>query len=486
VGNLRGPAAGEVVCGYNVVRVLGTRDLPAYLARDAKGAFVVVERLPLARAPAHESARFLRQARSVMRIHHANVVPIRDVQRIEDDVFIVSDDVDGATYADVTRAAEAKGEAVPLATHLRILIDVLQGLSKLHELRDATGVPLPIVHSEVSPHNVLVGLDGRARLSHVVRPSQPATSRSAEAIGYLAPEVLLDDPSADARADVFSLGVMLWEAIAARRMHDDLSTGAVVLRLIGEKVGPPRRAVEAWAAPLVDAAMRAIAADPSARFATAADLADVLRRAAGGRLASKEAVARVVESLLGPEIRSRRAPKIAGPPPLPRVAPKVTSRPPPPVGDSLSSLATSRAPPPPAPSAVDSASLAPVSEHSGAIAHGRGSRIVAVATLSLAIVGIGVAATRAVKPTSRSAASTAPAEAPRQGAHEEPPAEGKAPLVARPVATPAPAIKSIATADAQAPAPSEPKSEPKSETKPPGATAPPPSPKKSHYLPGGI
>ncbi len=126
-------------------------------------------------------------------------------------------------------------------------------------------------------------------------------------LGYLAPEVLLADQTADQRADVYGAGVLLWEALTGQRMHaEGEDAGEIVMRLLGGHVEAPTPPIDApWAAPLAEVAKRAIAPDPSVRFANAtAMLADV-RRVVGARLAPKLTVAALVEAVAGDRIRAR-------------------------------------------------------------------------------------------------------------------------------------------------------------------------------------
>src|SRR5258706_9247452 len=101
-----------------------------------------------------------------------------------------------------------EGRALPLATLLRILLDVLDALTTIHALPDVRGEAQNVPYGVVGPAHVLVGVDGVARLAH---PLGSQASPSSQWNGYAAPEILLRDQRPDARADMFSVGVMLWE-----------------------------------------------------------------------------------------------------------------------------------------------------------------------------------------------------------------------------------------------------------------------------------
>lgn len=232
----------DIVCGYKLLRELGTRALPAYAAIDPKprrpdDALCVVERL--AREPgvnAEAAAVFLRDAKRLSQVRHPNLVHVRDVVVGTSTVLLVTDWLDGEVFSDIARMAAEQGIPIPLAGTLRVMLDLLEGLSALHEVRDAKREPLQIVHAEVAPRNIVVGVDGRAVLVHPLHlPAEAKPNHAPDVIGYLAPEVLLGDQTADQRADVYGAGVILWEALTGQRMHGDGDdAGEIVMRILGE------------------------------------------------------------------------------------------------------------------------------------------------------------------------------------------------------------------------------------------------------------
>jgi serine/threonine protein kinase len=304
----------EIVCGFKLVRELGARSLPAYAAIDPKprrpeDALCVVDRLTRGEGVSAEGAAvFLRDGKRLAQLRHPNLVHVRDVVLGTGTMLLVSDWIEGEILADVQRLARAREVSIPLAGSLRIVTDLLEGLSALHELRDARQEPLSIVHAEIAPRNVVVGTDGRAVLVHPLRPKADVSREHArEVVGYLAPEVLLADQTADQRADVYGAGVLLWEALAGARMHpENEGTGEIVMRLLGGKIEAPSVPADApWAAPLAEVTKRAVAPDPSVRFANATEMLAEVRRVVSGHVAPKLTVAALVEALSGDRIRAR-------------------------------------------------------------------------------------------------------------------------------------------------------------------------------------
>lgn len=197
-----------------------------------------------------------------------------------------------------------------LARALRMLLDVLTGLSALETTRTEKGQPF--VHGELVPAMMRVDPSGTARLIALApwhwsaQGTLPVTDRH----GHLAPERLLGDVI-DARADVFSAGTLLWEALAGRRLFETDSVDAIVMRLMGEKVALPELPPElSWAAPLKAVAMCALSVDPELRFANCAELAEAIKAVAGGRVATR---ADVAAHLRAPEPTAR--PSVAARPP---------------------------------------------------------------------------------------------------------------------------------------------------------------------------
>ncbi len=197
-----------------------------------------------------------------------------------------------------------------LGRALRMLLDVLRGLTALHDTFDAQGVHF--VHGEVALPQFRVDSDGVCRLVPLTsRHSHPDSRPNADAIGHLAPERLLGEP-VDARADVFSAGVLLWEALAGRRLFSETSSDAIIDRLMGEKLQMPQLPPElAWAIPLKSIAARALSVDPYQRFADCAELATAIAIVARERVATHAEIA----SFFGPRVRALGS--VAQPRPVP-------------------------------------------------------------------------------------------------------------------------------------------------------------------------
>jgi len=220
------------------------------------------------------------------RFQHKNVIETYDIHSDRDLSVLIMEFLDGQTLASVRQRARQDGP-VPFAIHLRVLADALAGLHYVHELKDE-GKPLGIVHRNVTPSNVFVTYDGRVKV--VDFAIAKSTLRDAEtrmsgvvkgSIGYMSPEAVRRE-HVDRRTDIFSVGVMLWEAATGRRLwqgHDEI---AVFRRLTAGDLPIQTLHAEGTSAEMLRIAARALAVDPLHRYATAEDMRleveDVLAR----------------------------------------------------------------------------------------------------------------------------------------------------------------------------------------------------------------
>ncbi len=297
---------------YRLLRELGSRVLSTFAALHEENGgnhLFVVERLARGgRVGDEEAADYIRDARRIAELEHPNIMRVREVGIRPDEVVVASDYIEGETLGALLGFA-ALGDAgkAPLDVLLRVLVDVLTGLGALHNLRDVKRQPLKLVHGELTPSSVVVGLDGTARLVQVCRVQALATRPGRTGSGYLAPEVLLADGSADPRSDVYSVGVLLWEALSGKRMLSEAAPHAIVANILSGRIARATVPVDLpWANDLVAVAHRALAADPNARFANSAAMAAELRRVAGSKLATTGRVASFVKQAYGAKIAARR------------------------------------------------------------------------------------------------------------------------------------------------------------------------------------
>jgi len=248
---------------------------------------------------------FLNEARLAARLTHPNVVHTYGANEDRGRLYIAMEYLDGQPWSQVRHVLWAN-RSLPLALHLKVLADTLTGLHYAHELRDYDGTALQVVHRDMSPQNVFVTYDGlvkvvdfgvaRALPSPRLTPPPPAGSlfpggapppppRKSEApmfvgkVAYSGPEQLRGE-TVDRRADVFAVGVMLWEALAGRRLME-MEAGQDRLEAVRKRASEPapriRDVVSSMPRGLSDICDRALALDPNDRFSTALEFRDAIK-----------------------------------------------------------------------------------------------------------------------------------------------------------------------------------------------------------------
>jgi eukaryotic-like serine/threonine-protein kinase len=253
---------------------------------------------------------FLDEARLCARLNHPNVVQTYEVLRDGDRLALAMEYLDGQPLTSVLRRL---GGELDVATRLLIITSVLAGLEYAHNLTDFDGTPLGVVHRDVTPQNVFVTYDGHVKLvdfgiaktmsaGHRTRPGSVRGK-----LAYLAPEALRGR-DVDRRADLFSVGVMLWEILAGRRLWVPKREGSPSWCLTPGAAPPELPADLDISRELRAVCGRALAIDPDARYQSAAELGAELEHL--GALAGDSHarhLGQLVSSAFEPEIKARRA-----------------------------------------------------------------------------------------------------------------------------------------------------------------------------------
>jgi serine/threonine-protein kinase len=223
----------------------------------------------------------LDEARLAARIRHPNVVPILDVVQAAGDILLVMEYVHGEALSKLDATAKQRGEPIPLAISASLITDTLHGLHAAHEATDERGEPLGIVHRDVSPHNILVGIDGVARLVDfgIAKAAGRLQSTTDAARGevkgkyaYMAPEQARGEPVARV-ADTFAAAIVFWELLTGERLFLGRTQAESLHRVLVGRVRPPR-AINPDLPEAIDAVLvKALSRDPAARYQTAREMA---------------------------------------------------------------------------------------------------------------------------------------------------------------------------------------------------------------------
>ncbi|WP_394842441.1 serine/threonine protein kinase [Pendulispora brunnea] len=226
---------------------------------------------------------FLDEARVAARIAHPNVVHTLDVEATQGELFVVMEYVHGESLSRLMRNARNEKTPIPPPIAASLLSGVLLGLHAAHEAKSVGGEPLDLVHRDVSPDNILVGVDGLAKVADfgvAKARGRLQTTRTGELKGkvaYMAPEQI--EGRAVRATDMFAVAIVLWEMLAGRRFFQGTDELTRMRNLLSGSIESPRVHAPGMPEALEAVVMRGLERDPNRRFATALEMATALERA---------------------------------------------------------------------------------------------------------------------------------------------------------------------------------------------------------------
>lgn len=242
-------------------------------------------------------AMFHDEAQLSARLSHPNIVHTYEVGEAAGALFIAMEYVEGQSLHALQTALRRAGSALPSGQSIRILCEVSSALHYAHELRNIAGEHLHIVHRDVSPQNIMLTYDGGVKLVDFgVAKAANNTAMATEVgtikgkIRYMAPEHL-SEVGADRRADVYSVGVLLWEALSQKRMVRGPNDAAALLALVQQDAPSLLEVAPDTDPALAAVVMRALARDPAARYQTALELRAALEPFVGSDAGAEQLAA---------------------------------------------------------------------------------------------------------------------------------------------------------------------------------------------------
>jgi serine/threonine-protein kinase len=268
---------------YRVVEKLESGGMAEVFRAESEGLQGFRKQVAIKRVLPHLSEKkkfiqmFLDEARLSAMLSHSNCVQVFDIGVGDNAYFIVMEYVDGANLKAIVESLRKQGREFPVAAATLICHEICKGLSYAHELRDPSGVPLNIVHRDMSPPNVLITKYGEvkivdfglAKATTQLEKSEPGIIKGK--FSYLSPEAAMGQ-DVDLRTDVFAVGIMLWELLTQQRLFLG-ETDFQTVKKVQQAVVPPIRQFNPSVPPELERiAATALARDPKQRYATARQL----------------------------------------------------------------------------------------------------------------------------------------------------------------------------------------------------------------------
>ena len=224
---------------------------------------------------------FIDEARIAMHLHHRNIVQVFDLDKVGDTYFIAMEFVHGVNLYDVYERIASKNRWIEPSMALYLVAEISKGLHFAHTRAGPDGKPLGIVHRDISPQNVLLSFEGEVKITDfgiataAERLHQTAAGIVKGKYAYMAPERLQEQPI-DARVDVFSVGVLLYELLVGENPYAGPSAVETIENVLNKDVPPPSARGAPVSKALDEICLRALAKNPDDRYASGQHMADAV------------------------------------------------------------------------------------------------------------------------------------------------------------------------------------------------------------------
>ncbi|MDX1386518.1 MAG: serine/threonine-protein kinase [bacterium] len=246
--------------------------------------FIVIKRI-LPHIAANED--FIRmlvdEAKIAVRLNHGNIAQTFDLGKVAEDYFIVMEYVEGRTVSQIFKKAISLKEPIPIPMVTYIVGEICHGLDYIHRRSDEGGQGLGIVHCDISPQNIIVSESGTVKIVDfgVAKAAFKLSEKDRGVLkgkfAYMSPEQT-EGIYVDARSDIFSTGVLLWEALTGRRLFKKKSNTETIEAVNTMTIYPPSAYRNEIPSQLDEVVIKALERDPKKRFASASDMALALTK----------------------------------------------------------------------------------------------------------------------------------------------------------------------------------------------------------------
>ena len=304
---------------YTLVKKLATGGMAEiWLARQRGLAgfnrFVVIKKI-LAHLAEQKTFRemFLDEARTCAVLSHPNIVQVYDLGKVEESYFIAMEFIAGENLAAIAWRGMKRSKPFPPFYAARVIADACKALHYAHHLKGTDGLPLQIVHRDISPQNVLVTYEGEVKVvdfgiaKAASKNEQTKTGMLKGKFSYMSPEQCLGS-SVDMRSDIFALGILLYELCTGKRLFKHESELMILEMITKRSVVAPSQVAPAISAGLEDIIMKALEKDPRRRFQTSQEMQFALEEYLRdeGHQATNADIAAYMRGLFGDKIEEKR------------------------------------------------------------------------------------------------------------------------------------------------------------------------------------
>ena len=255
---------------------------------------------------------FLDESRIAATLQHSNVAQVFELGSDKDEPFLVMEYLHGENFGSVWVASLEDGKPLPPELSAYVIRAAALGLHHAHGAVGPDGAPLHIVHRDVSPQNIFVTYDGMVKVTDfgiAMAQGRIVETRTGAGVkgkfAYMAPEQALGR-TVDRRADLFALGIILWEASVGRRLFRAATEAKTIMRLTSGRVPKPSSIVGEYPHELERIVLKALAVRPADRYASAAELAEDLDRFIAGKFSAPD-LARWMQSMFAERVRIKEA-----------------------------------------------------------------------------------------------------------------------------------------------------------------------------------
>ena len=303
--------------GFHVLGQIATGGMAQILVARREGAKGFERPVAIKRALPHLSKdpayvdMFLDEARIASMVRHPNVIHIEELFQSEGELFLVMEYLEGESLAGLQRRLAARDERLPVELACYVAAEAAAGLHAAHEIRNADGESMRVVHRDVSPHNVFLTYDGHVKVIDfgVAKAAERLTRTDSDTVKgkfeYMSPEQCLNE-ELDRRSDLFSLGIVLHEMLSGKRLFRRNSHGASLRAILEDPVPAPSE-LRSEVPPAVDEiCLQLLRRSPGSRPETAMEAREALLDAVSVTLPER-ALGALLQSLFADRRDTKRA-----------------------------------------------------------------------------------------------------------------------------------------------------------------------------------